>query len=332
MIFPAGLCVRSQQDDVDDLAESALYWDLEPFQLSAGRFHSELRAIHTEHLQCSAGWRSTGLVVRGEGPRDCVTLITVIHSAAPIHIYSAVLEPNEVVARRYGEEIEASTLGGCETATLSINRETLDRQLRVLLGQPLDHWRSRNRLYFPDPAHREWLNRVLLHYLDFGLASGITADPDGARRLENRILETLVESIVIPEVEAPRPNRLRLAKQAQDYLHAHAKEPISIADVCEAVGASERTLYLGFVERFGISPKAYFAKLRLNGARRELRRGSPNQSVTSVAMDWGFFHLGRFAIEYRSMFGESPVETLRQARKHALGYPDPTRAGVGGGD
>jgi AraC family ethanolamine operon transcriptional activator len=39
-----------------------------------------------------------------------------------------------------------------------------------------------------------------------------------------------------------------------------------------------------------------------------------SETVTEVAFRWGFWHLSRFAREYRSMFGESPSETLRRRR------------------
>jgi AraC family transcriptional regulator, ethanolamine operon transcriptional activator len=52
--------------------------------------------------------------------------------------------------------------------------------------------------------------------------------------------------------------------------------------------------------------------LRLNGARRDLLRARcAPRKVSDIAMDWGFFHWSRFALRYRSLFGETPSETLR---------------------
>ena len=37
------------------------------------------------------------------------------------------------------------------------------------------------------------------------------------------------------------------------------------------------------------------------------------ETVTDAAMRFGFRELGRFAVDYRAAFGESPSETLRRA-------------------
>jgi transcriptional regulator GlxA family with amidase domain len=36
--------------------------------------------------------------------------------------------------------------------------------------------------------------------------------------------------------------------------------------------------------------------------------------VSSIALDWGFWHFGEFSRAYRACFGELPSETLRRHR------------------
>ena len=38
------------------------------------------------------------------------------------------------------------------------------------------------------------------------------------------------------------------------------------------------------------------------------RRAQPEESITEIAMAWGFSHMGRFSVEYRRRFGERPSE------------------------
>jgi AraC-like DNA-binding protein len=52
---------------------------------------------------------------------------------------------------------------------------------------------------------------------------------------------------------------------------------------------------------------------RLKQARLQLDAPRPGATVTEVALDCGFTHLGRFSSEYRRRFGELPSQTLRRA-------------------
>jgi AraC family ethanolamine operon transcriptional activator len=64
-------------------------------------------------------------------------------------------------------------------------------------------------------------------------------------------------------------------------------------------------------------PARYLRILRLNAARRALLSGRAG-SVTAAATDFGFFHFGRFARDYRGLFGEAPSETMRRGRGVAI--------------
>jgi len=59
----------------------------------------------------------------------------------------------------------------------------------------------------------------------------------------------------------------------------------------------------------------YLKAVRFDGSRRALVLADPaRDSVTAIAMQHGHAHLGRFSVEYRERFGESPRTTLsRQA-------------------
>ena len=105
--------------------------------------------------------------------------------------------------------------------------------------------------------------------------------------------------------------RAKSVRLALDYMTDGAGDGVSIAGICAATGASWRTLDRGFRERFGIGPKAYLNRFRLGQVRSELLQGRADTGVADAANEWGFWHMGQFAKDYRKMFGELPSETLK---------------------
>ena len=60
-----------------------------------------------------------------------------------------------------------------------------------------------------------------------------------------------------------------------------------------------------------MSPAKYLKHYRMTQSRLELLVADPAEvSVTRVANSWGFWELGRFAVEYKRLFGECPSQTL----------------------
>jgi transcriptional regulator GlxA family with amidase domain len=64
----------------------------------------------------------------------------------------------------------------------------------------------------------------------------------------------------------------------------------------------------------GHEPYRYLLLRRLNTARSALRRADPETiSVAEIARDHQFLELGRFAVAYRTDFGEMRSSTLRRS-------------------
>ncbi|WP_161493236.1 helix-turn-helix domain-containing protein [Zoogloea sp. LCSB751] len=165
------------------------------------------------------------------------------------------------------------------------------------------------------------LAREMRDFLVTMMAS-LTATPSmlahGAIRkaLKEAVLGTAVSLIgnVGQESTGPRTSvgRQQIVARAIDYMRTRIDEPISVGDLCAELGVSRRTLQYCFDETLQINPLSYLKALRLNGVRKELRLSEPARvAVQDVAARWGFWHLSRFAQEYRHMFGELPSETLR---------------------
>jgi AraC-like DNA-binding protein len=117
------------------------------------------------------------------------------------------------------------------------------------------------------------------------------------------------------DVASPvRPTRLEIVSKLEEFLRDHTGEAISLSQLCDATGVSERSLRNACYAVCGTSPKRYLIRRRMEAVRRALATARPGHAtVTRIATDHGFFGLGRFARTYSALFGESPSQTLRSA-------------------
>jgi AraC family ethanolamine operon transcriptional activator len=141
-----------------------------------------------------------------------------------------------------------------------------------------------------------------------------------ARRAMDRLLEGLVTGARPSTADRPRAGyRLaasaRIVSVALELAEADGGLAPSMRRMCAATGMSERRVRDAFVDTKGMPPQTYFQVRSLNLAREQLRARSPKEStVTDIAGSLGIWHLGRFAARYRSLFGETPQQTLMGSR------------------
>lgn len=106
--------------------------------------------------------------------------------------------------------------------------------------------------------------------------------------------------------------RLLMARIGEWAAHA-PDETVNLLELAQIAGVPLRQLQQGFKTYTGMSPAQWLRLRRLNGARRELL-ACANTTVAEVAMNWSFWHLGRFSNSYRALFKELPSETLLKKR------------------
>jgi len=147
-------------------------------------------------------------------------------------------------------------------------------------------------------------------------APEIIANLDAARGLEQALIESLVGCLGEGEVREDRTalrHHSLIMRRFRRVMEEKPFEPLYMTEICKVIGVSYRTLHACCREHLGMGPKRYLLLRRMHLARRALREATPDTtSVTDVATRYGFWQFGRFAGEYRALFGEAPSASLRQ--------------------
>ena len=318
-VFPGGLVVDLTTDDFEEMASAAPRWDQEYLQMGKGPFKGNLLGIHTNRLQIGTVSWDPGILARGAAPRRAITLAMLLTRGGPASSQGMVLEEHHILVLKPGQEFELSALGK-STILVVVVEETLFRSYSLARwGDSFVLRDGRDRVVVRQVMEKATVRRNWGDLIsDMTHEHNLLADSFVSRSIELKLLDNLLYNAMGAQPSLSGPSRQQAAKRAEQYLIANVKEPVTLADLCEAARANERTLLLGFHEVFGTTPKAFLKSLRLNRVRQDLQKAPPGKTITDVALRWGFTHLSRFAADYRRMFDEFPHETLRNRPKRKL--------------
>jgi len=144
-------------------------------------------------------------------------------------------------------------------------------------------------------------------------AKDCTVNDIAAQELEDDLLECFLQLVekkpaITRQVTSPSSPELN---NIEDYICANLKSAITRDNLAIEAGISIRSLSRAFEKKYGLGPMTFVRQRRLDACYAQLR-GSIQEAttVTEIAMSYGFWHLGKFAMAYRQSFGESPSDTL----------------------
>lgn len=107
---------------------------------------------------------------------------------------------------------------------------------------------------------------------------------------------------------------IKCATETRNYICSASAAELDLASLARDLGITRQHLNRCFRENYDISVHEFVHVHRLNKARELLLDGGSKMNVTEAAYSTGFNHLGRFSVEYRELFGETPSQTLRRAQ------------------
>ena len=204
----------------------------------------------------------------------------------------------------------------CGWGAMSLASEDLAAISEAIIGRPLTLPSFPQSAGPPAPVASRLLQ---LHEAAGHLAKtapDILAKPEVARAIEEALVEAMILCLTeghSDDVRNVHRHRATVMRRLEEVLTSTPDRPLYMPQLCATVGASYTTLRDCCQEYLGMSPKRYLWLRRIHLVRRALRLADAEKTtVTEIATDYGFWELGRFAVAYRSLFGEAPSATLRR--------------------
>lgn len=220
-----------------------------------------------------------------------------------------------------GPRVNAQWGDAATVQAMVFERARAERIARQILGD--DGFRLRLKRFdaVSPQAAQQW--DLALRYLSSALAlerAGSARTPSLVTAgLERHAFWTALSAFSTSfEDVMHRPAQTRAApvtvRRAISFMESNAHLPITIDDVAAASHISTRGLQYAFKRALNQSPSEFLRKARLAGARSELQRATPERSLASIALDWGFANVTRFTALYLAEYGEHPAEVLKRSR------------------
>jgi AraC-like DNA-binding protein len=292
-------------EEVNEVLHTA-GWDGEFRQLAKGRVTSRWQSRHLGPSSLSFHRLDKHIHVRQAPPSGCVAL-AIVPQPHFLLVDGAQAGGHDAILMHADSGADFVVPNRSECLTLAVPRSDFEASARALFprmhlnGRPVrvlecapSRWsalqREMTRLLRDGRMSAEDVSNLLARFLDL-----MTGEP------ENRVAEKSLGN----------GSTRRVARRAQEYIEEHYPGTIRMEDVCGYTGVSLRTLQRSFAEYFQVSPSEFIRARRLHAARQGLLAAdSSHRTVSQIAIDNGFTHLGRFSVEYREHFGESPRATL----------------------
>ena len=295
--------------------QAAVHAEWEILVTKKGNFKTEFSQLEMSQLWMQRAHEALPRVVRSAVSAERPPIFFLTGADQPTMHHSGIdVSSGDLVAVGSGSEHHHRTDAACHWATISLARGDLATAGQALVGRDLTVPSVTTRFR---PSAPLMLRLIKLHETAEQLAkssAGIAAQP--ARALEHAMIHALVTCLTegIPaEINSGRRRHLAIVAQFEDLLAANHTRALYLAEICAAVGVSERTLRLICQEHLGMGPIRYLWLRRMNLARNALVLADPTKAtVTEIATEFGFWELGRFSGEYRALFGESPSASLNR--------------------
>jgi AraC family ethanolamine operon transcriptional activator len=308
-------------NDFDYFAEIAKKWELEYFQLQSSPLNIHASQIVGKDVLSAHFYASCSFRLLGMPPLDMWTVMisSQNESAHQWLLNGRAVPENAITVYPPGYDFNNYFQAGYECYTFSMSHEYLGQLCEDNEIDELFRVLQRNDIVECSVATKDGLwRRAMEHKLRVDSLDGSEgiADMTHWHEVERELLRDILLTIAERASIRTKYNSSRIPKiftTIDEYFEAHPFEDLTISDLSNLTGVKTRTLQHNFQKLLGVTPKQYLRAFRLNKVYKEIHRADkqPGVKIGDIALKYGFWHMGQFAMDYKKLFGELPTETLQ---------------------
>ena len=319
---------RFETYDIEEQGQAARPWEIVHRQMSPGNFRASTEYVRFNGILCYRQHWARRTLVKGATPSGFLTLGCSYTPETHVQWCGLELDTQNFALAHSASEIEYVIPENSDHWWLLIPYDVLLRHINHAPRESKLFGDTRHLVCDPESGRvlAAWIPDMIEKYR---LHPELLEQEQERKRLESKLLKMILQcaNSDVSDAQDISPHKRNLVFcRALEFAEGLLSDlPITVPEFAEEVGVSQRVLEVIFNEKLGITPKKFLRRFRLNQAYRELLSvpGKKFSTVTEVAFRYGFTELGRFAVEYKRMFGESPSTTLtRKMSTPPKGFAD----------
>ena len=299
-------------DGFEELGDAVQGVEIEVLQLQPGRLRGYRTHMSVGGMPLSVGSFSVGVRTRGVLSNDRVTIGMLTACTNRVTQWSREMHPADIVVIPPGDDHDARFHGGASYAVISLDQAEIASNLGTEQRFRELGVRPKTLLRGDAPGGPFVIRR--LRDLVTRLEDTRPRSAAAATFWKRSIIEMMTAPLLSeesPDRDGPLLSARRIVDKVEDYIEATGLRLAHIAEICNEVHVSRRTLHRAFNDVIGIGPVTFLRYRRLCCVHSILRSSDPaTTTVADVAMEQGFLNLGRFSGYYHALFDEYPSETL----------------------
>lgn len=298
------------------MGESIKNWEqLCPYQLRPDGLSGRHQVLQLRTMQIVYAKRNGGTMHNTGSAKDTLTIAVVEACADKACFDRMKLQSGDILFFDDSHPYNLITNDSIEFILVSIHKSKLGSRLPKL-SKAIDHL-----IHDTDARWTTILHDIWKRFTD---TSSGKKDTQNYQEAEEWILSAVMELL---SKQTPSKHKLtegeKIALLIRDQVFHHMDGNISISSLAKQYKVSEQTLQNSFKSLFGFTPKIFLRQLKLNIVRQELQKGDSGQNtVSKVALKWGFKHMGRFSAYYTELFGENPSLTFKNSQANEKGLKE----------
>jgi len=312
--------VKTGELDVPiEVVQSVEFWNIDQFsealttlgysiyskQLDAGDMTTKIAIATCGGIRLLRQRSNRCVETVGTYSTQCITLVMPRHGTSLFHNGYAVQDTQMLVVDA-GAETFASNPNTDEVMSILIPKFLFIQTMGNLVPQFVPQQQPCMLLSFSDAFTKQM--RQLITLCTQPLQSCFVQKENEGNLLSG-IAFALSDTHALKDdkITSKKQSKFRMLMKARCYIEQHIAVPITMYDLCQHTGASLSSIERVFRELLQVTPSHYILAQRLSGVRAGVLT-LPAVSISDLALQHGFNHLGRFSSAYKSQFGCLPSE------------------------